>query len=300
MRDFGKVGVLMGGRSPEREISLMSGKEVLEALLASGVDAHPLDVGSECYEQIRSGKFDRLFNILHGGEGEDGTIQGLLEFLNIPYTGSGVLASALAMDKIRSKDIFRARHLPTPKAVMIDLNQALLPQIEKLKFPLAVKPVNGGSTIGLSKVLVPEAFSAAVELAKQYGAVMAEEWVEGQEFTVGVVGDRVLPSIRIEARGGCYDFQQKYFVKTSSYYCPSGLNPQEEAHLAKMCQEAFEALEARHWGRFDLMRDSQGDFYFLEFNTIPGMTPNSLVPKAAKAIGWSFPETVLKVLEQTL
>ena len=300
MKRFGKVGVLMGGFSAEREISLMSGKGVHEALLSLGVDAHAVDVKENLLDVLKKEKFDRVFNILHGTFGEDGRVQALLEFLKIPYTGSGVLASAVAMDKVLSKHIFRDCGISTPDFVVLDISKPIFAQIQALGLPLAIKPVSEGSTIGVSRVANYEELDAAIQEALPYGPMMAEPWITGEEFTVGIIGHEILPSIRIQVAEGFYDYQNKYFSKTNRYHCPSGLNQRSEAEIGQLAFRVFQALKARHWGRVDLIRDGKGKFYVLELNTNPGMTPNSLIPKASSMMGWTYPETVLKVLEQTL
>jgi D-alanine-D-alanine ligase len=300
MKKFGKVGVLMGGFSSEREISLMSGKGVHEALLSLGVDAHAVDVGVDFLAVLAREKFDRVFNILHGSFGEDGTVQGILDFLKIPYTGSGVLASALAMDKIVSKHVFRDCGISTPEFVVLNLTKPIFAQVQSLGLPFVVKPISEGSTIGVSKVSHYDELDAAIEKAGPYGPMMAERWITGEEFTVGIIGTEILPSIRIQVADGFYDYHQKYFVKTNRYHCPSGLNLVSEAEIAQLAMRVFQALKAEHWGRVDIMRDGEGKFYVLELNTNPGMTPTSLIPKASAVLGWSYPQTVLKILEQTL
>jgi D-alanine-D-alanine ligase len=300
MNRFGKVGVLMGGFSAEREISLMSGKGVLEALLSLGVDAHAVDVGDDFFQVLKKGKFDRVFNVLHGPFGEDGKVQSILEFLKIPYTGSGVLSSALSMDKVISKQVFQSSHISTPNFVVLDLSKPLFGQLQSLGLPIAIKPISEGSTIGVSRVSNYDELDAAIQKALPYGPMMAEEWITGEEFTVGIIGHDVLPSIRIQVAQGFYDYQQKYFSKTNRYHCPSGLNQKSEAEIGQLAFRVFQALKARHWGRVDILRNGEGKFYVLELNTAPGMTATSLIPKASAQMGWSYPETVLKILEQTL
>jgi D-alanine-D-alanine ligase len=300
MKRFGKVGVLMGGFSAEREISLMSGKGVLEALLSLGVDAHGVEVGDDFLQVLKKEKFDRVFNVLHGAFGEDGKVQSILEFLKIPYTGSGVLASAVSMDKVISKQVFQSMDISTPNFVVLDLSKPLFAQLQPLGLPIAIKPISEGSTIGVSRVSNYEELGAAIQKAIPYGPMMAEEWVTGEEFTVGIIGHEILPSIRIQVAEGFYDYQQKYFSKTNRYHCPSGLNQKSEAEIGQLAFRVFQALKARHWGRVDILRNGNGKFYVLELNTAPGMTSTSLIPKASAQMGWSYPETVLKILEQTL
>ncbi len=300
MKKFGRVGVLMGGFSSEREISLMSGQGIHEALLSLGIDAHAVDVGPDLIDVLKREKFDRVFNILHGPFGEDGTIQGILDFLKIPYTGSGVLASALAMDKVISKHVFRDAGISTPEFVVLNIAKPIFAQVQSLGLPIAIKPISEGSTIGVSRVSNYDELDQAIAKALPYGPMMAERWITGQEFTVGIIGHEILPAIRIEVADGFYDYHQKYFVKTNRYHCPSGLNVKSEAEAGQLAMRVFQALKARHWGRVDMMRDGEGKFYVLELNTNPGMTPNSLIPKASAVMGLSYPETVLKILEQTL
>ncbi len=300
MKKFGKVGVLMGGFSAEKEISLMSGKGVHEALISLGVDAHAVEVKEDLLEVLKREKFDRVFNILHGAFGEDGNVQAILDFLKIPYTGSGVLSSAIAMDKVVSKSIFRDYGIATPLFVVLDLSKPLFAQVQSLGLPIAIKPISGGSTLGVSRVSHYDELDAAIQKALPYGPMMAEQWITGEEFTVGIIGHEILPSIRIQVTEGFYDYQKKYFSKTNRYHCPSGLNQKSEAEIAQLSFRVFQALKTRHWGRIDLLRDGEGKFYVLELNTNPGMTSNSLIPKAAAVMGWSYPETVLKILEQTL
>ena len=300
MSHFGKVGVLMGGNSAEREVSLSSGTGVLQALRAKGVDAHPVDVGDDIVAVLQAGHFDRVFNMLHGRGGEDGTIQGLLEYLNIPYTKPGVLGSAVAMNKGMCKYVWQGAGLPTAPFVLLDLTQPLAPQVSGLKLPLAVKPVFEGSSIGTTKVTALDQLSAAVKAAQLFGDVMVEEWIEGSEYTVGIVGEVVLPSVEICVGEGFYDYHQKYEVNSVHYHCPSRLSPEAESAIQQLAKRANALLECAGWSRVDLMRDQSGAFYLLEINTTTGMTPTSLVPKAAKVIGWSYEDLVIKVLEQTL
>lgn len=300
MKEFGKVGVLMGGQSAEREISLMSGEGVLRALKSRGVDAHKVDVENDIVEVLQQEKFDRVFNILHGPMGEDGTVQGLLEFLNIPYTGAGVLGSAIAMDKARCKLIWQAMGLPTPKFVVLDLANDIEAQIKHLKLPLAIKPVFEGSSVGATKLTDLNNLQEAIESAELYGDILVEEWIEGPEFTIGIVGDTILPSIKIAVPLGFYDYDQKYFVDTTVYSCPSGLSEKEEMQMGLLAKNAYDAVACEGWGRIDIMQDKLGQFYLLENNTTPGMTSSSLVPKAAKVIGWSYEDLVIEVLKQTL
>lgn len=296
---FGKVGVLMGGTSGEREISLKSGKAVLSSLKKQGIDAHPIDVGDDLVEQLQASKYDRLFNVLHGPAGEDGTINGLLHFLKIPVTGSGVMGAALSMDKLRSKQIFKAIGLPTPPFIAID-EFTTADEVAELGFPLAIKPIFEGSSLGVTKVKSFEQIERAILRAKQYGDVMAECWIEGAELHVGIVGEQVLPSVCVETEREFYDYDAKYVVDSTQYHCPSHLSDAKESELKALAYNAFLALNASGWGRVDVMQDMQGHFWLIEFNPAPGMTERSLVPKAAKQIGWSYEQLVTEILTQTL
>ena len=301
---FGKVGVLLGGKSAEREVSLRSGNGILNALRSRGIDAHPIDVGDDIIEVLQKGKFDRLFNVLHGPLGEDGTINGLLSFLKIPVTGSGVLGAALSMDKFRSKQIWENLNLPTAPYILLDQDflspEKKLELIEKLGFPMAIKPIYEGSSIGVHKVKEPEQIQAAFDDARKYGAVMAEKWISGSEFSVPIVGEQVLPSIRIQPAGEFYDYEAKYILKTTQYFCPSGLADLQESEIQTLALKAFKAVGCQGWGRVDLIQDPTGKFYLMEINTTPGMTETSLLPKGAKQFGWSYADVVVKILEQTL
>jgi len=299
---FGKVGVLMGGNSAEREISLRSGKGVLQALINLGIDAHGIDVGEDIVEKLQKEKFDRVFNVLHGPLGEDGTINGLLKFLKIPVTGSNVLGSALSMDKIRTKQIWQALKLPTAPYFLLEDNFSESELADNLGFPMAIKPIYEGSSIGVHKVTEFSGIRRAYEEAKKYGPVMAEKWILGKEFSVPIVGEQVLPSIYIqpEKNKDFYDYEAKYILKTTQYHCPSGLDDAKESEIQALAHSAFKALGCSGWGRVDVMQDFLGDFYLMEINPAPGMTETSLVPKAAKQFGLSYEQVVLKILEQTL
>jgi D-alanine-D-alanine ligase len=298
MSGFGKIAVLMGGLSAEREISLMSGGNVLNALREAGMDAHGFDPAErEIFELKRDG-FSRVFIALHGRYGEDGTVQGALELMRIPYTGSGVMASALAMDKVRTKMVWTAAGIPTPRFEVINAESDWTGVASRLGFPLIVKPVREGSTIGLTKVLqaadLPQAYATA---AKHDPLVMAEEFIDGQEFTAGFLGEIALPLIRIEAPQGNYDYQNKYFNDDTKYHCPCGLPEAEEQFIRGVVMKSAQALGCTGWGRADLIRRADGSVQFLEMNTSPGMTGHSLVPMAAKQAGLSFNDLVLRILE---
>jgi D-alanine-D-alanine ligase len=295
---FGKVAVLMGGRSAEREISLRSGNMVLGALRKKGVDAHVFDPREQNLEQLHAQKFDRAFIALHGRFGEDGTVQGALEYLGIPYTGSGVMASALAMDKWRTKLIWLASGIPTPGYALLDGATDHTALASALGLPMIVKPAREGSSIGVSKVTSIEKIGAAFELARECDdIVIAEQFIAGVELTVGIFGDEPLPLVRIEAPQGNYDYQNKYFGNATKYHCPCGLPPELEQAIQQQALAAFRLLGCSGWGRLDLMLDSEGKPWFLEANTIPGMTDHSLVPMAARARGIAFEDLVLGILE---
>jgi len=296
--EFGKVAVLMGGRSAEREISLMSGKNVLEGLQRKGVDAHAFDPAErELFELKRDG-YQRAFLILHGRYGEDGTVQGALETMGIPYTGSGVMASALCMDKLRTKLIWLASGLPTPRHAVLTDKSDWSSVAKELGLPLIVKPAHEGSSIGLTKVTSIEKIEAAYELAAKCDSlVIAEEFIGGRELTAAFLDDRALPLIRIEAPQGNYDYQNKYFTDVVKYHCPSGLPAAQETELQETVMRAAQALGCAGWGRADLMLRDDGRAFLLEMNTAPGMTGHSLVPMAARAAGIEFDDLVLRILE---
>lgn len=296
--DFGKVAVLLGGRSAEREVSLMSGNAVLDGLRSRGVDAYPFDPAERDLAELRG--YDRAFIILHGRYGEDGTIQGALELMDIPYTGSGVLASALAMDKWRTKLVWQAAGVPTPRYVLLEEGFDPAAVAHQLGLPIFVKPATEGSSIGIAKVTRADQLVDAWRTAMQYDSlVLAEQFIEGQEVQFPVLGDHVLPSIRIETPCEFYDYQAKYFRDDTRYYCP-GLPAEEESRLHDIVLRAFRVLGCRGWARVDLIIDRQGNPYFLEMNTSPGMTSHSLVPMAARVAGIEFDELVWQVLETTL
>jgi D-alanine-D-alanine ligase len=299
MSEFGKVAVLMGGPSAEREISFLSGNAVLKALQAKGVDAHAFDPKERAILELKREGFDRAFIALHGRFGEDGTVQGALETLGIPYTGSGVMASALAMDKWRTKLVWLATGIPTPRYKIVDGATDWASVAAELGTPLIVKPVREGSTIGLSKVTSadPDELARAYALASKYDPlVLAEEFVAGTELTASILGDRALPLIRIEAPQGNYDYHHKYFSDETKYYCPAGLPETVEALIREAALAAFRVIGCTGWGRLDLIRKSDGSFSFLEVNTSPGMTGHSLVPMAAKQAGIDFPELCVLIL----
>jgi len=299
---FGKVAVLMGGWSSEREVSLKSGHAVLAALQQRGVDAHGLDVQrATVLQQLEQGGFDRVFIVLHGPGGEDGVIQGALEILGLPYTGSGVMASALSMDKLRTKQLLEGVNLPTPQYMLLDEDTDLNYVVAELGLPLMVKPALEGSSIGMSKVEEESQIEAAYQLAAQFaGAVFAEQWVIGKEYTVAILGDEALPVIRLETSHKFYDYDAKYVANDTQYHCPCGLAPEQEAQLQRLALAAFKAMGAEGWGRVDILCDQSGKPYIIELNTVPGMTDHSLVPMAARVRGIEFDELVYRILAQTL
>jgi len=299
---FGRVAVVMGGSSAEREVSLDSGRNVLAALKARGVDAHAIDGIPALLDALRAGHFARVFNILHGqhGGGEDGVLQGALESLNVPYTGSGVLGSALSMDKTRSKRVWQSLGLPTPKFVALPRGSDVYAAARQIGFPLIVKPACEGSSVGVTRVFEEKDLEAAVALAEKYpGDLLMETLIEGDEMTVGILGREVLPTIHIVPKGAFYDYNAKYIAEDTRYICP-GLEGEAESELRALSLTAFDALGCSGWGRVDVMRDRQGRNWLLEVNTAPGMTSHSLVPKAAAVAGISYEELCWRVLETSV
>ncbi len=295
---YGKVAVLLGGKSAEREVSLKSGSMVLAALRSRGVDAHAFDPAERGLEELLEQRFDRAFIALHGRFGEDGTIQGVLEWLGIPYTGSGVLASALAMDKLRTKLLWQASGLPTPPHELLGAESDWRQVAARLGLPLMVKPVSEGSSIGMSKVKHAEALDEAYALAVNYDRiVIAEKFIEGTELTGAILGDEALPLIRLETERDFYDYQAKYVADDTRYILPCGLAQEKEREIRALCLAAFRALGCRGWGRVDLMLDRANNPYLLEVNTAPGMTDHSLVPMAARAAGLAYEDLCLRILE---
>ena len=296
--NFGKVAVLLGGKSAERPVSLKSGGMVLAALRSRGVDAHAFDPSTQGIDALLAQRFDRVFIALHGRFGEDGTVQGILEWLGIPYTGSGVLASALAIDKLRTKQLWQARGLPTPPYELLSANTDLAAVAKRLGIPLMVKPANEGSSIGMTKVRAASGLDEAYALAVNYDrVVLAERFIEGTEITGGILGDEALPLIRLETPRDFYDYDAKYVSDDTRYIIPSGLDDAKERAVRQLCLDAFHALGCRGWGRVDLMLDRAGDPYLLEVNTAPGMTDHSLVPMAARAVGLSYEDLCIRILE---
>ncbi len=300
--NFGKVAVLLGGRSAEREISLMSGGGVLKALRSRGVDAHAFDPAERDLAELRRDGFERCFIALHGRGGEDGTLQGALEVLGIPYTGSGVLGSAIAMDKWRTKMIWLANGVPTPRYRILSAGDDWDAVARELGLPMIVKPANEGSTLGLTRVTAAAQLPAAYELAakKYHDIALAEQFIDGPEYTASIVADAALPLIRIEAPKGNYDYQNQYFTDDTKYHCPCGLPPAKEAALQALVLRAFRLAGCSGWGRVDLMLDGAGDPYLLEINTSPGMTGHSLVPMAARATGLSYEDLCVRILEDAI
>ena len=293
---FGKVAVLLGGRSGEREVSLKSGAAVLAAMQRSGVDAHGFDPAEQPLQALA--QFDRVFIALHGRYGEDGTVQGALELMGIPYTGSGVMASALGMDKWRTKLLWRAVGVATPDFELVQADSDFAAIEARLGLPLFVKPANEGSSIGISKVKTSGGLRPAYALAAEADPlVIAERYMGGGEYTVGILGDTALPAIRIVPANEFYDYEAKYLRDDTHYLCPCGLPAEQEAQIRAEALQAFRAVGGRGWGRVDFLMDEAGRHYFLEVNTSPGMTDHSLVPMAAKAAGIGFDELVLKILE---
>ncbi|HWS65316.1 MAG TPA: D-alanine--D-alanine ligase [Steroidobacteraceae bacterium] len=297
--DFGKVAVLLGGDSSEREISLLSGNAVLAALKRRGVDAYAFDPSVVPVQSLVDGKFDRAWIALHGPGGEDGLMQGALEWLGIPYTGSGVLASALTMDKLKTKRVVMGGGYAAPEYAVLSSPADLPGALASIGLPLMVKPASQGSSVGMTKVKAPGEFERAYAEARAVDPIVfAEAFITGDEYTVGVLQDRALPSIRIQPATEFYDYQAKYFRDDTQYHCPSGLTASAEAELQAAALAAFQVTDCFGWGRVDFMRDETTDkFYFIEINTTPGMTDHSLVPMAARQAGMDFEELVWRVLE---
>ncbi len=297
-KDFGRVAVLLGGRSAEREISLFSGTAVLAALTRQGVDAHAFDPSERALEDLKREDFARAHIALHGRYGEDGTVQGALELMGIPYTGSGVMASAIAMDKWRTKLIWQAVGIPTPRYALLDANSKFEAIANDLGLPLIVKPACEGSTIGLTKVTAAKDLADAYQRAAQHDRlVLCEEFIAGQELTVAILGEAALPLVRIQPAVELYDYQAKYFSDETKYFCPSGLPPEPERMIQQQALMAYRIIGCEGWGRVDVMLTPDGRAYFLEVNTSPGMTGHSLVPMAAKQAGIGFDELCLRILE---
>ncbi|QBY44623.1 D-alanine--D-alanine ligase [Arsenophonus nasoniae] len=300
-----KVAVLLGGNSAEREVSLQSGDAVVNGLRDAGIAAYPVDIKDFAVIKLKEAGYNKVFIALHGRGGEDGTVQGVLEFLGLPYTGSGVLASSLSMDKLRTKQLWAGIGLPIAPYIALDKQQLammsdemLFESVCHLGLPLIVKPSLEGSSVGMSKVTTLSELRIALEFAFRYDKdVLIEKWLNGPEYTVAIVGEQVLPSIRIQPVGVFYDYDAKYLSNETQYFCPSGLKAEEEEQLNKLALAAYKAVGCAGWGRVDVMRDNDGVFYLLEINTSPGMTGHSLVPMAAKQAGMTFSQLVKKILE---
>jgi D-alanine-D-alanine ligase len=303
--DFGRVAVVFGGHSAEREVSLDSGRGVLEALRSLGVDAHPIDGIPALLDAVRAGHFARVFNILHGAGGENGELQGALQSLGVPYTGSGVLGSALSLDKVRAKQVWIALGMPTPKFRTLPRGSDVHAAAREIGFPLIVKPVWEGSSVGVTRVFDEAGLDAAVELASQYpGDLLMETLIEGDaseggEYTVGILGREVLPTIKIVPKGEYYDYNAKYVAEDTQYIVP-GLDGAAEEAMRALALQAFDALDCFGWGRVDVMRDRHGKNWLLEVNTAPGMTSHSLVPKAAAVAGLDYAGLCWRVLETSM
>ena len=297
VKQFGKVAVLMGGWAAEREVSLKSGEAVLEALLRAGVDAYKVDVGRDVMTVLQNGDFDHAFNVVHGRGGEDGELQGALELIQLPYTGCGIMASAISMDKLMTKRLWLGMNLPIPKYRILDAETDFDEVVDALGLPIIVKPTLEGSSIGMSKVGEKKDLKAAYEIAAKYGDVFAEKWIHGDEYTVAILGDEVLPSIRLQANSDFYDYEAKYQSDETRYFCPSGLSEDGELEVQALASRAFKAVGGRGWGRVDVMCSEEGEFLLIEVNTVPGMTDHSLVPMAAKQRGLSFEDLVVSILE---
>ncbi|WP_347987950.1 D-alanine--D-alanine ligase [Methylomonas sp. AM2-LC] len=301
MTDFGKVAVLMGGSAAEREVSLRSGHAVYQALKQQGIDAVAVDVTGNVIDALANIKVDRVFNIIHGRGGEDGVLQAVLEVMGIPYTGSGVMASALSMDKLRTKLCWQGMGLQTPKWQLLKNVQDIDICIEKLGFPVIVKPAKEGSSIGMSKAENRQELVSAFELANQFNCdVYAEKWIKGKEYTVSILAGEALPVIHVQTPNVFYDFEAKYQANTTQYHCPCGLSKPQEQHLQELALLACDGLQVKGWGRVDVFIDSDDCAQLIEVNTVPGMTDHSLVPMAAKAAGIDFKELVLSILETSL
>jgi D-alanine-D-alanine ligase len=298
MSSFESVAVLMGGWSAEREVSLNSGQAVFDALCAQGINATAIDVDRNIFEQLQHKNFTHVFNVLHGRGGEDGVIQGLLDILNIPYTGSGVLGSALAMDKFRCKGLWQGIGLPTPEFIELKNEDDCERALNQLGLPLMIKPVLEGSSIGISKVNAHDEMLPAWEKARKCGGlIMAEKFIQGEEYTAAIIGEHILPMIRLKTDHDFYDYQAKYISNDTQYICPCGLTEKVENEFAKLMLEAFESIMAEGWGRVDFMLDENQQPWLIEVNTVPGMTDHSLVPMAAKQAGMTFENLVLRILQ---
>ncbi|MDD4915561.1 MAG: D-alanine--D-alanine ligase [Methylococcales bacterium] len=299
--DFGRVAVLMGGTAAERDISLLSGAAVYQALKQQGIDAIPVDVTTDLLTALGNIGADRVFNVIHGRGGEDGVLQAVLETLRLPYTGSGVLASALSMDKLRTKLCWQGMGLPTPRWFVLKTVEDIDDCINRLGFPVIVKPAMEGSSIGMSKAGSRDELSEAMQVAAQFACeVFAEQWVQGREYTIAVLDGEALPVIRLETPNNFYDFDAKYRADTTRYHCPCGLEPAREQSLQELAVRACRGLGVKGWARVDVFIDDKDSAQLIEVNTVPGMTDHSLVPMAAKAAGMDFAELVWRILETSV
>ena len=297
-KKYGRVGVLYGGTSAEREVSLLSGQFVIESLQRSGVDVVPIDVGADLLQKLPEHQLDRALIMLHGPGGEDGSLQGALQFYGLPYTGSGVFASALAMDKLHSKQFWLGVGLPTAKFAVLDENTDWQKTLNELGGVVMVKPAHEGSSLGMTRADNPEMLEQAWQAAaKLDSSVIAEQWISGSEYTVAMLDGEVLPAIKLETDHTFYDYDAKYLANDTRYLCPCGLDEQQEQSLRELAKKAFDSLACSGWGRVDVMTNAKGEFFLLEVNTVPGMTDHSLVPMASSAAGYSFDDLVLKILD---
>ncbi|PCJ91068.1 MAG: D-alanine--D-alanine ligase [Porticoccaceae bacterium] len=298
---YGRVGVLYGGTSAERDISLLSGQCVIKSLQRSGVDVVPIDVSADLLQRLPEHQLDRALIMLHGPGGEDGSLQGALQFYGLPYTGSGVFSSALAMDKLHSKQFWQGVDLPTPKFAVLNETTDWQETLDALGGVVMVKPSHEGSSLGMTRADSPEVLKEAWRAAaKLDSSVIAEQWVAGAEYTIAILDGEVLPAIKLETEHTFYDYDAKYLASDTRYLCPCGLSPQDEKSLRELAKKAFDSLNCSGWGRVDVMANSHGEFFLLEVNTVPGMTDHSLVPMAAAAAGYNFDQLVLKILDSSL
>ncbi|MEE9343999.1 MAG: D-alanine--D-alanine ligase [Methylococcales bacterium] len=299
--EFGRVAVAMGGASAEREISLNSGNAVLSALVEQGVNAVAVDIGIDPISALLTEQYDRVFNIVHGRGGEDGVLQGVLESMGLPYTGSGVLGSALCMDKLKTKLCWQASQLPTPACITLKTHEDIERVVNQLGFPVIVKPVREGSSIGMNKATSTQQLTDAWQQAREFDdEVMAEQWITGNEYTVGIIENQALPLIRLQTPNDFYDYQAKYHANTTQYHCPSGLAEEQETQLQQLALNASQIVDATGWSRVDLFVDDAKQPWLIEINTVPGMTDHSLVPMAAKAMGMDFKQLVWQILETSM
>jgi len=298
---YGRVGVLYGGTSAERDISLLSGQCVIKSLQRSGVDVVPIDVSADLLQRLPEHQLDRALIMLHGPGGEDGSLQGALQFYGLPYTGSGVFSSALAMDKLHSKQFWQGVDLPTPKFAVLNETTDWQETLDALGGVVMVKPSHEGSSLGMTRADSPEVLKEAWRAAaKLDSSVIAEQWVAGAEYTIAILDGEVLPAIKLETEHTFYDYDAKYLASDTRYLCPCGLSSQDEKSLRELAKKAFDSLNCSGWGRVDVMANSHGEFFLLEVNTVPGMTDHSLVPMAAAAAGYNFDQLVLKILDSSL